>query len=182
MSSAPIRKITGGSLGSESNATDANLPFDMSTLNPEVIENIQRIIESANSLMSEEEREHKRIQQKKQMEFEQKLTDAVEKESAKEMFEIPKGSSKLYKFIGYSTDEFEEIMTIGNQADNLPAEEKGSATHLKLQTQVWKKTIKYSLENIPDEVLNKLPKRDLQWLWMVIKEKNDNPLPFDLNV
>jgi hypothetical protein len=178
MSNAPIKK----NLGSESGGNVNDLPFDVTTLNPEVIENIQKIIESANSLMTPAEREHKEEQQKKQLAYERKLTDAVEKESIKEMFEIPKGSTKLYKFIGYTTDQFEEIMTLGNESDAMRNTEKnGTKEHLHLQSEVWKKTVKYSLENIPDEVLKNLPKKELNWLWMVLKEKNDNPLPFDLN-
>ena len=168
------------SLGSEKK--DITSGFDLSALNPETIENIQKVIESAQSLMTAEEKKHKEIQQKKNLEYQRRLTDAVEKESEKELFEIPIKSGKTYKFIGYSTDQFEEIMTLGNQADNIPDDQRGSLAHLKMQSEVWKKTVKYSLENIPDDVLNKLPKKQLHWFWMVLKEKNDNPLPFGLSV
>lgn len=156
------------------------LPFDLSDINPETIEKIKSVIDSANSLLTDDERKHNEEVKRKQIESNKKFEDALEKETRKEVFEIPKGSSKTYNFIGYDSEQYQELMTIGNQADAM--EDKRTIEFLKLQMDVYKKTILYSLEGISMEVINKLPKRTIQWLYLVMKDKNENPLPFEVNV
>ena len=158
-----------------------DIGLDITNLSTETFDKIQEVIKSAQSMMTEAEKKQKEIEEEKFNKYRNKLSDAIEKESQNEMFLIPKDAGKAYKFVGYTMEQFEEIMDIGNQYDNTPNPEKGSKDHLKLQTEVWKKTIKYSLENVPDEVLDKLPKKQMNWLYLVLKEKNENPLPFDLS-
>lgn len=160
-----------------------DIGLDLTNLSPDAMDKIAKIIESANTLMTEAERHQKELEQKELFDYQNKLKKAIEKESSKEVFIIPKDTGTAYKFIGYSTDQFEEIMETANEADKLRGTvEEGSKKHLQLQTKVWKMTIKYSLENIPEAVIDKLPKQQINWLYLVLKEKNENPLPFDLNV
>lgn len=158
----------------------SKLPFDITDLNPETFDKIKGIIDSANSMLTEEERKHNEEIKRKQIDARNKFDEAIEKETRKEVFEIPKQSGKTYTFIGYDTDQYQELMTIGNKADDLP--DKRTPEFLKLQMEVYKKTILYSLEGMTMEVLNKLPKRTIEWLYLVMKDKNENPLPFDPNV
>src|SRR5688572_19310312 len=152
MSSSPIASAGERSrnLGTSSSEPSMNnMPFDMNNLSPEAFDQIAKIIESANNLLTPAERERREIAEKKRHEAEQRLRNAIEKDAAKEVFTIPRSGgedSKTYKFIGYSTDNFEEIMKIANEADNLPPEEKVTEKWLKLQSKVWKLTVKYSLE------------------------------------
>jgi hypothetical protein len=178
----PFKKTLGNASSTGGGLDPKDIGLDVSNLSTETFDKIQQIIQSANAMMTETEKKQKEIQQNKLYEYQNKLTSAIEKEAMKEKFMIPKDNGKLYKFIGYSMEQFEEIFDLANQYDNYPSEEKGSKKHLQMQTDVWKKTIKYSLEGITDEVIDTIPKQQMNWLYLVLKEKNENPLPFDLSV
>lgn len=175
--------VSTGSLGNVDTGgkLDPNaLPFNISDLSPDALDKIKAIIDSANAMLTPEEKKYNEDQKKRQIEKSKALEDALEKETRKEVFEIPKGSAKTYKFIGYDTEQYQELMAMGNQADDM--KNKRTPEFLKLQIEVFKKTIVYSLEGMSMEVLNKLPKKVIDWLYLVMKDKNENPLPFDPNV
>lgn len=165
--------------GIQSAADLSQLPFDIKDLTPETFDKIKAIIDSANAMLTDEEKKWNQEQKKKQIDTQKKFDEALERETRKEIFEIPKGSAKTYKFLGYDTDQYKEIMLLGNQADDM--KDKKTKEFMDIQDNVFKKTIIYSLEGMNNEVLNKLPRRDVFWLYLVMKDKNENPLPFEVN-
>jgi hypothetical protein len=155
--------------------------FTLEDLKPETFDQIRAIIDSANSLMTEEERKYNEEKKRKEIEKNKKFDNAMENACKNEVFEVPRGSSKVYNFIGYSNAQYKEIMETGNKADELTQKERMSTKYLELEEEVYKKMVKYSLEGITDDVIDKLPRRELTWLYLVMKEKNENPLPFEVN-
>lgn len=153
--------------------------FNLEDINPEMIEKIKSLVDSANSLMTQAEREYNEEVKRKEIERKKQWDDTLEKATRKEVFEIPPKSTKTYRFIGYDTQQFKEIMSIGRQADDI--EKKNSEEYLNLEEQVFLKTILYSLEGISEDVLKKLPRKQVWWLYEVMKSKNENPLPFEAN-
>lgn len=174
MSSSPIRP--NDNLGKT--PKEQELPFNIKDLTPESIQQIRDMVKDFDDMTSPFEKKMREEQKQRQLLYEKKLREAIEKAAYNEEIEIPLKSGKFYRFIGYDSDQYIELNKIGTEADNMPDKEKGSEKYLKLELEVYRKMVKYSLDNIPQEVIQKLPKNQLYWFYLVCKEKNDNPLPF----
>ena len=162
--------------------------IDISALNPETLENLTRIVDAAEKLMTPQEKERRKKEDADRFEREQRRKDEIDKWCQFEVFTIPRKGiknlpSKQYEFIGYDTDQYIEINNLANTADDIAIKNNGKPTDdwAKAIVSYWKKMVKYSLEDISDEVINRLSRKELEWLAEVMKEKNQNPLPFGAN-
>jgi hypothetical protein len=132
--------------------------------------------------LSPEEQEYyknKRLdEQKKQDARKAKFDKDVELAAAQEMFEIPRGSGNHYAFIGYDSEQYVKINELANKADAIVKEKRGTKEYLEMEVQTYKLMILYSLQNITEEAIKKIPLRELAWYFNVLKKKNEEPLPF----
>lgn len=155
-----------------------DIPIDIKNLSPEMVQEIRGMVKEFDDMLTPFEKKVREENNQRTLLREKQMREAVEKAANNEEFQIPVKTGQKYRFIGYDSDQYEDLNEIGTKADHIPRKERGGSEYTKLEITVYKKMIKYSLEGIPDEVVNKLPKHQLYWFYRIMKEKNDNPLPF----
>lgn len=159
-------------------------PFDLTNLDQATFDKISNIIDSANKLMTPTERQRREDRERDEYEKEKKQKELVDRDARREIFSFSKNKSKQYKFIGYDTDQAIDLNDIANKCDEEAANHGQKATKkwMELNVEYMGKMLQYSLDPPPTkEELKTLSKRELTWLHLVMKLKNEEPLPFDLN-
>jgi len=154
--------------------------IDLSKIDPATIKELRETVDKLESSISPYEKKMREEKKQRTLQREKAMREALDRESINEEFEIPLRSGKRYRFIGYDSDQYIDINKTAFEADQIPKPKRNSEEYKSLEIEVYKKMIKYSFLNIPDETINKLPKNQLVWFYMLSKEKNDNPLPFPL--
>jgi hypothetical protein len=175
--SAPIKSNT---FTSDDDIPQAASDINLAEIKPETIKELRETVDRFEQQVTPFEKKMREEKKQRQLQREKALREALDKESINEEFEIPLRSGKRYRFIGYDSDQYIEINKAGFEADQIPKNERGSEKYKRLEIEVYKKMIKFSFLNIPDDVIDRMPKNQLYWFYLLAKEKNDNPLPFPL--
>lgn len=152
--------------------------FNIKDMSPETIQEIRETVKQFDDMLTPFEKKVREENNQRALLREKQMREAVEKAAINEEFQLPVKTGNKYRFIGYNSEQYEELNEIGNKADHIPKKDRGGPEYTKLEIEVYKKMIQYSLDGIPREVIDKLPKNQLYWFYRVFKEKNDNPLPF----
>lgn len=159
-----------------------SLNLDITNMDSNQINKVKEFAEKLQEYLSPEEQAYYRDKRIKNSKIQDEKVDKLEKQleeaAVQERFEIPLGSNNYYNFIGYDSEQYVEIMALANEADAIPMKERGDKKYLELEVKLYKMMIRYSLNNITEDAINKIPYRLLAWYYRLFKKKNEEPLPF----